>query len=70
MDKEAMIQNIKDMIESLPPDEQEVLCDAFFSLQFILLHLLQGFTNFCLRWYSINKIAKIMIMIVTVVCMC
>lgn len=42
----------------------------FFSLQFILLHLLQGFTNFCLRWYSINKIAKIMIMIVTVVCMC
>ncbi len=27
MDKEAMIQEIKDMIESLPPDEQEVLCD-------------------------------------------
>ena len=27
MDKEAMIQDIKDMIESLPPDEQEVLCD-------------------------------------------
>lgn len=27
MDKEAMIQEIKYMIESLPPNEQEVLCD-------------------------------------------
>ena len=27
MGKEKMIQEIKDMINSLPPDEQEVLCD-------------------------------------------
>ena len=27
MNKDEMIQGIKDMIESLPPDEQEVLCD-------------------------------------------
>ena len=27
MNKNAMIQNIKNMIESLPPTEQEVLCD-------------------------------------------
>ena len=32
MDKEAMIQEIKDMIESLPPDEQEVLCDLILDV--------------------------------------
>lgn len=32
MDKEAMLQHIKDMIESLPPEEQEVLCDLILDV--------------------------------------
>ena len=32
MDKEEMIQNIRNMIESLPPEEQEVLCDLILDV--------------------------------------